>query len=54
MGLFYLASLLATVTPPGGQAMAPRAGYTMTILRKQDDGRWVVTRDANLLTAAAG
>jgi uncharacterized protein (TIGR02246 family) len=40
-----------TVTPPGGQAMT-RAGYTLTILRKESDGRWVLARDANLLSAA--
>jgi len=27
-----------------------RAGYTLTILRKQPDGRWLLARDANLLT----
>ena len=26
-----------------------RAGYTLTILRKEPDGRWVLARDANLL-----
>ena len=38
-----------TVTPPGGKPMK-RAGYTLTILRKQADGRWLLSRDANLLT----
>jgi uncharacterized protein (TIGR02246 family) len=27
-----------------------RAGYTLTILRKTKEGRWVLSRDANLLT----
>jgi len=40
-----------TATPPGGKP-ARRAGYTLTILRKQPDGRWLVARDANLLTTA--
>jgi len=40
--------LRVTVTPPGGKPMV-RAGYTLTILRKQPDGRWVIVRDANLL-----
>ena len=40
-----------TVTPPGGTAMR-RAGYTLTILRKEN-GRWLLARDANLVTAAA-
>jgi uncharacterized protein (TIGR02246 family) len=39
-----------TITPEGGSA-SRRAGYTLTILRKQADGRWVIARDANLLTA---
>jgi uncharacterized protein (TIGR02246 family) len=39
-----------TVTPPGGQAMH-RAGYTLTILRKEPDGKWRLARDANLVTA---
>jgi uncharacterized protein (TIGR02246 family) len=30
---------------------ATRAGYTLTILRKEADGRWRLARDANLLTA---
>ncbi|MGK9168306.1 SgcJ/EcaC family oxidoreductase [Inquilinus limosus] len=38
-----------TVTPPVGQ-LVRRAGWTLTILRKQPDGRWLLTRDANLLT----
>jgi uncharacterized protein (TIGR02246 family) len=40
--------LRITITPPGGKAMI-RSGYTLTILRKQSDGNWVITRDANLL-----
>jgi hypothetical protein len=27
-----------------------RSGYTLTILRKEGDGRWRLARDANLLT----
>ena len=38
-----------TMTPPGGQPVR-RAGYTLTILRKTLDGRWLLARDANLLT----
>jgi uncharacterized protein (TIGR02246 family) len=37
-----------TMTPKGGQPMQ-RAGYTLTILKRQPDGRWVITRDANLM-----
>jgi uncharacterized protein (TIGR02246 family) len=38
-----------TVTPPGG-APVRRSGYTLTILRKEADGRWRLTRDANLVS----
>jgi uncharacterized protein (TIGR02246 family) len=37
-----------TTTPPGGSPQR-RAGYTLTILRKEPDGRWLLARDANLL-----
>ena len=39
-----------TVTPPGGSPVR-RSGYTLTILRKEADGKWRLARDANLLTA---
>ena len=46
----YLRNHLAvTVTPPGGQPVR-RAGYTLTILRKTPAGRWLLARDANLMT----
>jgi uncharacterized protein (TIGR02246 family) len=38
-----------TVTPPGGAAVR-RSGYTLTILRRQPDGRWLLARDANLVS----
>jgi uncharacterized protein (TIGR02246 family) len=41
--------LRMTVTPPGGKPIA-RSGYTLTILRKQADGAWVLARDANLVS----
>ena len=41
-----------TVTPPAGNPVR-RSGYTLTILRKEADGRWRLTRDANLLTLAS-
>ena len=41
--------LTVTVTPPGG-APIRRAGWTLTILRKTDAGKWVLARDANLMT----
>ena len=36
------------MTPPGGVPVH-RAGYTLTILRKEPDGKWRLSRDANLL-----
>jgi ketosteroid isomerase-like protein len=38
-----------TITPPGG-APVRRTGYTVTILRKEQDGRGRLTRDANVLS----
>ena len=40
-----------TMTPNDGKPMR-RAGYTMTVLRKQPDGRWLLWRDANLMASA--
>jgi uncharacterized protein (TIGR02246 family) len=40
--------LRISVTPPG-QAPLRHAGYTLTILRKNAQGRWQLVRDANLL-----
>jgi uncharacterized protein (TIGR02246 family) len=39
-----------TMTSPDGDAPVRRSGYTLTILRKEPDGRWRLARDANLLT----
>lgn len=38
-----------TVTPPGGQPVR-RSGYSLSILRKEPDGRWLLVRDANLVS----
>ena len=40
--------LKVTFTPPGGKPMV-HSGYTLTILRKNADGKWLLFRDANLL-----
>ncbi len=40
--------LSVRITQPNG-ASTIRSGYTLTILRKQPDGAWVIARDANLL-----
>jgi uncharacterized protein (TIGR02246 family) len=37
-----------TMTPANGQSQH-RSGSTLSILRKQPDGNWLVARDANLL-----
>jgi uncharacterized protein (TIGR02246 family) len=45
----YLRNYISiSITPPGGEAVR-RAGYTLSILRKQSDGKWVLARDANLV-----
>ena len=38
-----------TMTPPDGGPMH-RSGYTLTLLRKETDGRWRLVRDANLVS----
>src|SRR5215813_9627574 len=40
--------LTVRITPPGGAPMR-HAGYTLSILRKHSDGKWVLARDANLV-----
>ncbi|HWT72864.1 MAG TPA: SgcJ/EcaC family oxidoreductase [Oxalicibacterium sp.] len=46
----YLRNYLKmTITPEGG-ATVRRSGHTLTILRKEADGKWRLARDANLLT----
>lgn len=37
-----------SMTPPGGTPVK-RSGFTLTVLQKQSDGRWLLTRDANLV-----
>jgi uncharacterized protein (TIGR02246 family) len=44
------ARITVSMTPPGGAAPMRRSGYTLTILRKEADGKWRLARDANLLT----
>lgn len=43
------AKLKVVVTAPGGAPPLTRAGHTLSILKKQD-GRWLVARDANMLS----
>lgn len=42
-------NLTIVITPPGGAPPVTRAGHTLSILNKQD-GKWLLTRDANMLT----
>jgi uncharacterized protein (TIGR02246 family) len=46
----YARTQLAVTMTPAGGAPVKRAGWTLTIFRKQPDGRWLLARDANLLT----
>ncbi len=39
-----------SITPPTGEPVR-RTGYTLTLFRKEPDGRWRLARDANLLMA---
>jgi len=41
--------LTMTILTEGGEPTLRRTGYTLSILRKEPDGRWVLARDANLL-----
>ena len=45
--------LRVTMTPLQGGAPMRRSGYTLTLFRKEPDGRWVLFRDANMVTAEA-
>jgi uncharacterized protein (TIGR02246 family) len=41
--------LQITITQPDGELMK-KSGYVLSILRRNEDGRWVLARDANLVT----
>jgi uncharacterized protein (TIGR02246 family) len=45
--------LTVTVIAEHGEPLLKRTGYTLSILRKEPDGRWVLARDANLLGKAS-
>jgi len=47
----YLRTRLEVTTiPSDGSVPVHRRGFTLTILRKESDGKWRLARDANLLT----
>ena len=48
---FMWTRLTVVMTAPNGAQSVKRAGHTLSILKKQN-GRWVITRDANLLAPA--
>ncbi len=43
--------LSVTVTSKHGKLPLQRTGHTLSILRKGSDGKWLLTRDANMLAA---
>jgi uncharacterized protein (TIGR02246 family) len=49
---FMWQELTVIVTPPRGAPSVKRAGHTLTLFRKQN-GRWVLARDANMLTVSS-
>jgi uncharacterized protein (TIGR02246 family) len=49
----YLRNHLQVTMAVPGSAPLRRAGYTLTILRREPDGRWLLARDANLLAPVA-
>jgi uncharacterized protein (TIGR02246 family) len=50
---FLWTRLTVEVTPPEGGPVHKRAGHTLSVLRKVD-GRWLLARDANMLTPVPG
>jgi uncharacterized protein (TIGR02246 family) len=48
----YMWTKLRVVVTPKGTAPIARAGYTLTILRKEN-GQWRLARDANMLVPVA-
>lgn len=47
------AKLTVTITSKHGQLPILRNGDTLSVLRKEADGKWRLTRDANMLASAA-
>ena len=41
------------VTPQSGGQPKQRAGHILSVFRKEPNDRWVLFRDANMLTEAA-
>ena len=49
---FMWTRLKVVATPPAGKPV-PRAGFTLSVLRKEH-GQWRIARDANILSPVAG
>ncbi|HEV7589140.1 MAG TPA: SgcJ/EcaC family oxidoreductase [Longimicrobium sp.] len=47
---FCSTDLRVEMTPAGGGATVRRSGNTLSVFKRLPDGRWVLARDANLLT----
>jgi uncharacterized protein (TIGR02246 family) len=45
---FLWTKLKVVITPSNGEKSVTRSGHTLSVLKKQN-GKWVLTRDANLL-----
>jgi uncharacterized protein (TIGR02246 family) len=46
----YLRNYISVTMTPSGGTPIRRAGYTLSVLRKQPDGRWLLARDANFVS----
>lgn len=46
---FMWTKLSVVIAPPGGAPPMTRAGHTLSVLKKQN-GKWVLARDANVLS----
>ena len=49
----YLRNYLDLIVTPPHADPVHRSGFTLTVLRKGDDGKWRITRDANLLAVVS-
>ncbi|QEL13177.1 YybH family protein [Limnoglobus roseus] len=49
----YCRTHIRVTVTVGHQQPRIRSGHTLTIFRKQSDGRWLLARDANLMTMEA-
>ena len=45
----YVRTYIDLTVNRDGAPSVHRAGYTLTIMRKQPEGRWLLARDANLM-----